>query len=316
MKKRNISSIIIEIVPIFALVALAILYVVLSGGNIRAAVLKNLINQTAITAIVSTGAVFIYTTGAFDISLGASTALSAILGAMAYNETNSLALMFVVAVGIGVIVSLVNSCLAAFLNLPVFVTTIAMLSVLNAMNQVIILGTGGESIKLPRGATKALDTTLWRFLILGVFIAICVLIFNYTALGRKEKFLGGNPVCAKLTGISVKLLSIVAFAIAGVGVGLAGFLTVVRAPTVTRTTASSIGMDVIIAIVFGGMPASGGSRSKIFAALIGTVSMVLLGQIMVLFRFSTGVTQLVKAILFLCVVTVAGLKGRKQLLTR
>ena len=111
-------------------------------------------------------------------------------------------------------------------------------------------------------------------------------------------------------------MSIIAFVIAGIGVGLSAFLTVVRAPTLSTSTASSIGMDVIIAIVFGGMPVAGGARSKISAAMIGSLSMVLLNQIMVILNYSSGISQLVKSVLFLVVVTISGLKGRKAMLAR
>ena len=99
-----------------------------------------------------------------------------------------------------------------------------------------------------------------------------VFLFNFTKLGRKQTFLGGNETCAKLTGISIGLFGIIAFVLAGLGVGLGASMTVVYAKTVSTTTASSIGMSVFIAIVFGGMPISGGPRSRIYAALIGGFS--------------------------------------------
>ncbi len=315
-KKINLKSKVVEIVSLVALAILAVTYLVMMGDRLSPYMLQTLLNQTIITAVVSTGAVFIYTTGAFDISLGSAVAVSAISGAMVYNKTESLFLMFLTMIAVGLLIELIDSALAAFLNLPVFVTTIAMLSVLSALVKIMIASGGGAKIEVPRAVVKTLDSVGLKVLILVVFIGLCIFIYNYTALGRREKFLGGNPICAKLTGISVKKLSILAFLIAGVGVGLAAFLTVVRAPTITTSTASSIGMDVIIAIVFGGMPASGGARSKISAALVGSVSMVLLSQIMVILNFSAGISQCVKSILFLAVVTLSGLKGRKAMLTR
>ena len=101
--------------------------------------------------------------------------------------------------------------------------------------------------------------------------------------------------------------------ICGVGVGLGAFLSIVYAPTLTRNTASSVGMDVIIAIVFGGMPVSGGARSRIYAAVIGAFSMSFLSQIMVMLNLNSGVGQMVKAAIFLLVVFVAA--GERKLKT-
>ena len=131
-----------------------------------------------------------------------------------------------------------------------------------------------------------------------------------------QKFQGGNPICAKLSGISVKKMSIIAFIMSGIGVGLGACLSSVYAPTLTRNTASSVGMDVIIAIVFGGMPVSGGARSKIYAAVIGAFSMTLLSQIMVMFNLNSGIGQMVKAAIFILVVFLATSDQRGKMLPR
>lgn len=305
--------------PLAGLLLLYAVFMIL--GNIKdinvAYGMKAVVNQSIVVAIVATGAVFIYTLGSFDISLGASVAVSALLGAMAYNATGSLVCMFLVNMGVAVTVSLFNSVLASIFNLPVFVTTIAMLSILNALALVLIKvnGTGAE-IAVPAQAVEALDTIELKAFILIAFFAVCMFVYNFTKIGRKQKMLGGNPVCARLTGISGKKMAILAFVMAGIGVGLGAFVSTVYAPTLTRSTASSVGMDVIIAIVFGGMPVSGGARSKITAAVIGAFSMSFLGQIMNLLNLNSGIGQMVKAAIFILVVFVATSNQRGKMLPR
>jgi ribose transport system permease protein len=131
-----------------------------------------------------------------------------------------------------------------------------------------------------------------------------------------QKFLGANPVCARLTGISMKKMGIIAFVLSGIGVGLGALLSIIYAPTLTRNTASSVGMDVIIAIVFGGMPVSGGARSKISSAVIGAFSMTLLNQIMTMLNLNSGIGQMVKAAIFILVVFLATSDQRGKLLPR
>ncbi|MNE94566.1 hypothetical protein D3C80_1925500 [compost metagenome] len=75
-------------------------------------------------------------------------------------------------------------------------------------------------------------------------------------------------------------------------------------------------MDVLIALVFGGMPLSGGARSKISAALVGATSVVLLNQVLLALGFSSGVNQIAKGVLFLVVVFVASIGFRDKLLPR
>ncbi|MBQ1288637.1 MAG: hypothetical protein II016_07450 [Erysipelotrichaceae bacterium] len=317
--KNKITAKLFEIAPIIGLAVLALVFLLIANAkdvNISYS-LKNIINQSIITMVVATGAIYIYTLGSFDISLGASMCVSALIGAMAYNRTGNVVVMFLVCVACAVLISLISSVLASVFNLPVFVTTIAMLSLLNAFVLVLIKMNGtGDVIQVPATAVKSLNTVWFKLLILVLFVSICVLTFNFMKLGRQEKFVGGNPQCAKLTGLNAKLLSILGFMMAGLGVGLGAFLTITYAPTLSRNTASSVGMDVIISIVFGGMPVSGGARSKIYSALVGAMSMTLLSQIMLMLNFDSGIGQMIKATIFILVVYVSMFNSRKNILPR
>jgi ribose transport system permease protein len=78
-------------------------------------------------------------------------------------------------------------------------------------------------------------------------------------------------------------------------------------------------MNIFIAIVFGGMPISGGARSRIHAALIGGFSFILLNDILELIIDSSaayGITQLISAVFFLLVVYVTSLNYRTSMLPR
>ena len=319
MSKNKIKKYIMNLTPLFGLIALFAAFLII--GTMRdinvSYGLKSIINQSVVVAVVSTGAIFIYTLGSFDISLGASTAVSALIGGMVYIKTGNLFLMTLVCVGVAVLVGLFNSVLASVFNLPVFVTTIAMLSVLNALVLVLISvnGTGSE-IAVPAAAVKPLNNTAFKIVVLLAFVLLSIFIFSFTKIGRMQKFQGGNAVCAKLSGISEKKMAIIAFVMSGIGVGLGAFLSIIYAPTLTRNTASSVGMDVIIAIVFGGMPVSGGARSKIYAAVIGAFSMTLLSQIMVMFNLNSGIGQMVKAAIFILVVFLATSDQRGNMLPR
>ena len=319
IRKERIKAAVFRFAPLAGLVLLFAVFMVLAivkDINIPYS-FKNIVNQSAVVVVAATGAVFIYTLGSFDISLGASLCVSALIGAMAYNATDSLGVMLLSCVGTAVLISLISSVLASVFNLPVFVTTIAMLSLLSALVLVLIGMNGtGDVIQVPAKAVRSLNTVWFKLLVLVLYLSFCVFMFNFMKLGRQEKFQGGNPVCAKLTGLNGKKLAIAAFAIAGIGVGLGAFLTITYAPTLSRNTASSVGMDVIISIVFGGMPVPGGARSKIYSAAIGAVSMTLLSQIMLALSLDSGVGQMVKAAIFILVVFISMSNNKGNMLPR
>ena len=317
-KKMMISPL-----PFVALVVLLAVFcgIVSSKGYRLDMYIKIVFNEGIVLSIVATGAIFIYTLGSFDISLGAATLFAATLGVLTYNATENFALMIIVILLAGIVCSLVNSVLASIFHIPVFVTTVAMMSVLSAIASQIITTKGGAvgGISIPSEVVKHLDNSAFKIGVLVIWVAICVFVFDYTKFGRREKFVGGNPICAQLCGIKYNTYAILGFLLAGVGVGIGAFMTLVYTPSVTTTTAGDIGMNIMVAIVFGGMPISGGARSKIYAAVVGGFSYIVLNNILDLLIDSTsgyGITQIVSAVFFLIIVYVASVNYRSQTLPR
>ena len=264
INKHKISQIIITVLPFVALAVLFVVFVavVTMKGYRLDMYLKIVFNEGVVLAVVATGAIFIYTLGTFDISLGAATLFAATMGVVTYNKTEKFVLMILVIFVVGIACSLFNSVLASIFHIPAFVTTVAMMSVLSASAAQIITTKGGAlgGISIPSVVVKPYDNMVFKIIMLVVFYVICFFIFNLTKAGRRQKFIGGNPICAALTGIEYNKYTIIAFVMAGIGVGLGALLTLIYTPSVTTTTASSIGMNIFIAIVFGGMPISGGAR--------------------------------------------------------
>ena len=321
MKKKK--KMMISALPFVALVVLLAVFcgIVSSKGYRLDMYIKIVFNEGIVLSIVATGAIFIYTLGSFDISLGAATLFAATLGVLTYNATENFALMIIVILLAGIVCSLVNSVLASIFHIPVFVTTVAMMSVLSAIASQIITTKGGAvgGISIPSEVVKHLDNSAFKIGVLVIWVAICVFVFDYTKFGRREKFVGGNPICAQLSGIKYNTYAILGFLLAGVGVGIGAFMTLVYTPSVTTTTAGDIGMNIMVAIVFGGMPISGGARSKIYAAVVGGFSYIVLNNILDLLSDSTsgyGITQIVSAVFFLIIVYVASVNYRSQTLPR
>ena len=317
-KKMMISAL-----PFVALVVLLAVFcgIVSSKGYRLDMYIKIVFNEGIVLSIVATGAIFIYTLGSFDISLGAATLFAATLGVLTYNATENFALMIIVILLAGIVCSLVNSVLASIFHIPENVTSETKINVLSAIASQIITTKGGAvgGISIPSEVVKHLDNSAFKIGVLVIWGAICVFVFDYTKFGRREKFVGGNPICAQLSGIKYNTYAILGILIAGVGVGIGAFMTLVYTPSVTTTTAGDIGMNIMVAIVFGGMPISGGARSKIYAAVVGGFSYIVLNNILDLLIDSTsgyGITQIVSAVFFLIIVYVASVNYRSQTLPR
>lgn len=320
----------INFVPIIGTVVLAAMFffICFSRGYDVQSNLEVVIKRALIVGFLATGATFIFAIGSFDLSLGANMLVSAAIGAAVYNMTGSMLVMLAVCIAACILMSLLNAALASVFHLPVYVMTIAMMSVFSAVSSLIIsnISASGIDTRLsrpsnPDNAYYQVVGNIWfQLVMLVIFVLLCGFLFNYMKMGRRQKFIGGNPVCARLTGIAPMGITIFSFCIAGLGIGLAAFFTITQDVSISSASGGGVGMNMMIAIVFGGMAISGGPRSKALAAFIGGFSMAFLDQFMTLLLLETNtgsaVTQVVKALLFLTVVTLLNWSYRTKLLPR
>ncbi|MGN1096029.1 MAG: hypothetical protein ACI4QR_06540 [Eubacteriales bacterium] len=318
-RKAIIVQKIVSAIPLMACVILGLLYIIsaaLNGYNLAIG-LEVVIANATIVALVATGATFIFTSGSFDLSLGSNMLISAIIGGLAGKATNNIFVMIIVCIAVAVSLSVLNSVLASFFNLPVFIMTIVMMNVYGSVATLMITAFGtNAAISVPMSLVSSLNNTGFRIILLVSFELFCCFIFYILKTGRKQKFLGGNPVCASLSGIRSKKLTILSFALAGIGIGLASFAMIVETPTLSSSSGSSVGMNMLIALVFGGMNMSGGPRSKMYAALLGSFSMAFLDSFMNIYVTGSWYLQIVKGVLFVVVVFLFSIGNRAKLLER
>ena len=127
-------------IPLIGLAAIIGLYFIsLAVTGYRFSIqLEVIVNNIILVAFVATGASFIFAIGSFDLSLGANMLLCAIVGSLVYTRTGSLILMIAVCVALATAISLVNYLLASVFNLPVFIMTVAMMTVLSTISNFIV----------------------------------------------------------------------------------------------------------------------------------------------------------------------------------
>ena len=267
----------VNLVPFCMLMLIVAAYFIGKSITGYAGDLGDVINNSVFVAVVATGAVFIYSQGGFDMSLGNASLMCATVAALTFNATGNLALSLILAVGIGAVLGILNAILATMLNLPVMVMTLTMMNIIAAVHEAILDQYGGL-ITVAQG----MNSNAWFFAIfLAVFFAICWFIFNYTKVGRRNKFIGSNKVAARFNGINLMRAGIISFAISGVGLGICGFLfasSMSGSMYGASTVLGQVGLNVVIAIVFGGMTTSGGPKSKVSCAVIGAFFSVFLDE--------------------------------------
>ncbi len=294
------SRLITRIMPIIFLVLISLVFTAGTEGRfIEARNLRLILEQALITGTVASGAVFIFATGNVNIAMGATSALAATLSALIYQATGSLPLMLVSALLIGVGLMVASALLSTWLGVRVMFVTIVMMILLAAIQSAII---GGSTIMLPFEMTTMLKDRYIPYFLFGGFAILCAILFEFTALGRKLKFIGTNEACAEQSGIKNSIMLLVSFAIAGIGVASAAVMLIIRTSSISTSTAISLNMDVILALVLGGMSIFGGSRSFIYAGIIGAITVTTLNNGLLMLGVSSTILQGIRGIIFLILV--------------
>jgi ribose transport system permease protein len=138
------------------------------------------------------------------------------------------------------------------------------------------------------------------------------LYIKYIPSGRKLLLIGGNEIAARLMGIKVNKIKMIAFILCGTLAAFAGMLLTARSTAANRYLGISTHMNVIIACIIGGASLSGGQGTMV-GAVFGTVFMALLINSFNLFEISSQWQNITTGIVLLAVVVSDGYASiRKQ----
>ena len=321
-QKRDIGRLIGNIAPYAGLVVIIILFQILTKGRLLSAVnIQSMVNNVIVTALCTIGAVFVFASGYFDMSIGASVNFAAVLATMGTVASGSFVVGLLIALAVALVLGLLKGLLAAYVNVPFFIFTIILGSVFSALVTV-IMGKSSMILLDDPSNPHIIDfvnadlLTGINFGTLALFFILCLILFNYTPMGLKAKNMGGNIVSAKQSGIDTKKSTFSVFLVSALGIALAAFLILLRTRAASSGTASTVSNDVMVALVVGGMPLSGGARSKISAGLVGAVTITVLNSGLAIMGLDAGEIQICRGIVFIIVVLLASLSYRGKLLPR
>lgn len=255
-----------------------IIVVMIAGFSTRASNfatpgnLATIFNDTSILIILALGQMTVILTKSIDLSVAANLAFTGMAVAMldAAYPGLPLALLIVLAIGIGAALGAINGFLVWLLQIPPIVVTLGTLTIYRGMAFVLSGGSWVNAhqmtpdfLGLPRIAVLGMPILSW------VAIAIVFLIWfvlTRTPFGRSTYAAGGNPTAAVYAGIDVGRARFLAFVLSGALAGLSGYLWVSRYAVAYVDIAAGFELDSVAANVIGGVSIAGGIGS-----VIGTV---------------------------------------------
>lgn len=306
--------------PYIGLVLVIAVFSVTTKGALLSTTNLQTLSQTIITnALVTIGAVFVFGAGFFDMSLGGCVCFSAVMGALVAVNTGNLFLAGLTILAVSLAFAIAKGLFASYVNVPFFIFTIVLGSVLSS---VVVAVLGSKATVFLNDAVKEIPSVTFtqmsviNIICLAIFYIFALIMFNYTPLGVKIRNMGGNRIAARQSGISLRGTTLMSFLISGISIAIAAFLIMIRTRAVGGSTASTLGNDVMVALVLGGMPLSGGPKSKISAGIVGAAIITVLNSGLTIMGLTTGAIQICRGVVFITVVLVSSFSYRNKLLPR
>jgi rhamnose transport system permease protein len=264
-----------EIGIVVALVATIVFFSARAENFLTVGNWQDIANNVAMVGVVAVGQTMVVLTRNIDLSVGSIVGLSAYIAAntLASHPGAPIILIALLAMAVGLACGLFNGLLVAVGRVPAIIATLATLAIYRGL-AFEATGGGGDNISAFQLPDNFLDFAAQKPLGIPVlaWIAIVVVFAGAVAMrwapwGRDFYAIGSNPDAARLAGVRVGRRVVTAFAICGALAGLGGFLFAARFASVDAVSGRGFELDVVTAVVIGGVNVFGGSGTVLGAAL-------------------------------------------------
>ncbi|MCR8455937.1 MAG: ABC transporter permease [Nitrososphaerota archaeon] len=259
-----------------------------------------LLGQVSVIAIAAIGEAFVILAGSIDLSVGSIIGLANVVAAILisqYNFSPYMALFSVMT--IGGIIGFFNGLLVTRLRIPSFVTTLATLTIVRGIAYII---SGGLNIPVYNEEFLKLNEVLYGVpIIFWIYLAALIILavfFEKTRMGLYIRAIGSNELAVRNLGVDNAGMKSLAFMFSGICSALAGYVLAVRLGAGYPHSGIGYELDVIAAVVVGGVALTGGAGSLI-ATTIGAFIMTSILNIMVLAGVGGFVQYVVRGVILL-----------------
>ena len=289
------------------LIVMLVLFFIFNNGPRLAYNFSSVIQAAAVYSIIALGAVFIYSMGFMDVSLGQQVGVYVILMILIGNSIGGVAgvvVGFLVVLALALLCGAINGAVSIFLGLPSIVTSLFLMFFFTGAQHLMIENTGENTIRLVQ-TIKPADRDTYSLMLVAIIVVLALIagyFFRYTKLGKYTRAIGANKVAAKQSGISLVKWQVLGYMALGFCTAVGSFVLLTRTGSAGKGTGSGYAMDIMICLILGGMPLKGGMKSKISSALVGAFTYTLLGNVLTTMGVELNWVNFVKACIFLLIV--------------
>lgn len=280
---RTLKNVVLTVPVLPITIAVYALLAVVTPGFGSWSNIQNLLGSMAVLAIAAIGATLVFLVAGIDLSVGSTIALSSVVGAIVTRDTGSMGLGLLAAVAVGLGIGLINGICIGYGGLQPFVLTLGVLLAARAVAYIAAAaaaGGGGTAasvgrlpaavLQLGKSTIAGIPTVWW---IAVVLVAVFALLLSRTSTGRSLYLLGSNERATRFNGMSGGFIKCLAYSVAGMLGGLAGFVLMTRLGSGNATAGDTLLLQIIAATVIGGTSLFGGIGG-VWRTLVGVFLIV------------------------------------------
>ncbi|HVO53016.1 MAG TPA: ABC transporter permease [Solirubrobacterales bacterium] len=260
--------------------------------------------NVAIVAVVMT---LVVSAGGIDLSVGSMLYLGgSVLAVGARSGWDPLPL-FVAVILVTALAGTLNGVLAGYARLNALIVTIATFSLFRGVGEQL---TEQQDIVVPPAYTAWGSDHLLGLPVpiaaAAAIVACGVYVSHRTVFARLLRAMGSNPLGAVESGISVRLLTLVAYMLVGIATGVAALITAGRVGAVDPTVGVGFELTTITAVVLGGTLLSGGT-SSVVGSVLGALLLITVQNGLVLAGASPYWFDVFQAVVLILALSVSSL---------
>lgn len=285
------------LLPIAGLILMIIFFNYETNGRL----LKHLplaMSQVYVIMIASMGVFFIMTVGGLDFSQGSILGLSCIV--VCYVSNYSIPLAIIAGIATGAAIGAVNGFFYVNRKIKSFIVTICTMFLFRGLIKYLTT----NSPVAGSAELIMLDSTTFKVVCTAVVVVIGYICFTFTRFGTDLKAIGAGEKAAMFAGIRTDRMKFFIYVLAGAITGFAAFISAIKIGSVTSSGGSMLETQILIALVLGGMPISGGAMVRFENCVVGSLLYVVLTSGLTMIGFTPQLMQLIQGIVFLIFVAV------------
>lgn len=270
-----------EISLLLLIVAAVLLFGALIDGYYTSRTFNRIATSVAIIMVVAVGQTLVVLTRNIDLSVGSIVGFAAYFAGtqIAADNAMSPAVAMLIAVALGAGLGAINGALVAWGRIPAIIVTLGTLAIYRG---VLIDYSGAKSVITSSLPAWLIDLPRLNLFVIGeleiralvvlavVMVVLFQLVTSFLRYGRRLYAIGSNPDAAQLIGLPARRIVFTAFVLCGALSGLAGFMFLARFGNITVEAGRGLELQVVAAVVVGGVNIFGGSGT-VFGAMLGAV---------------------------------------------